>query len=166
MIHRYIIEATDEVKGFEEAIAKLDREWGIEELEPCEDCVSRQDAVDIINGYAEQFNGYIGTPNDTEVYAYARGLLLGIESNISALPSVKPKGETITEFADRCRECGAKHGELLKSKTGSWIVHPKGGCAHLVCSKCLSDAPFDCKTNFCPNCGSRMIEPQESESDD
>ena len=32
MIHRYIIEATDEVKGFDEAIEKLDREWGIEEL--------------------------------------------------------------------------------------------------------------------------------------
>ena len=33
MIHRYIIEVTDEVKGFDEAIAKLDREWGIiEEL--------------------------------------------------------------------------------------------------------------------------------------
>lgn len=32
MIHRYIIEVTDEVKGFDEAIKKLDREWGIEEL--------------------------------------------------------------------------------------------------------------------------------------
>lgn len=41
MIHRYIIEATDEVKGFEEAIERLDREWGIEELETCEDAISR-----------------------------------------------------------------------------------------------------------------------------
>ena len=57
------------------------------------DCISRQDAVDIINGYAEQFNGYIGTPNDSEVYAYARGLLLGIERNISALPSVQSEIE-------------------------------------------------------------------------
>ena len=44
MIHRYIIEATDEVKGFEEAIEQLDREWGIEELEPCEDAISREQA--------------------------------------------------------------------------------------------------------------------------
>ena len=55
------------------------------------DCISRQDAVNIINGYAEQFNGYIGTPNDSEVYAYARGLLLSIERNISALTSAQPE---------------------------------------------------------------------------
>lgn len=55
------------------------------------DLISRQDAVNIINGYAEQFNGYIGTPNDSEVYAYARGLLLSIERNISALPSAQPE---------------------------------------------------------------------------
>lgn len=48
MIHRYIIEATDEVKGFEEAIERLDREWGIEELEPCEDAISRQAALDCL----------------------------------------------------------------------------------------------------------------------
>ena len=49
MIHRYLIEATDEVKGFEEAIERLDREWGIEELEPCEDSISRQAVLDIVN---------------------------------------------------------------------------------------------------------------------
>ena len=49
MIHRYIIEATDEVKGFEEAIERLDRDWGIEELEPCEYSISRQAVLDIVN---------------------------------------------------------------------------------------------------------------------
>ena len=39
---------------------------------------------------------------------------------------------------------------------GKWIVHPKGIYAHLVCSKCLSNAPYDCKTNYCPNCGADM----------
>ena len=41
-------------------------------------------------------------------------------------------------------------------KTGKWIVHPKGIYAHLVCNKCLSNAPYDCRTNFCPNCGAKM----------
>lgn len=41
-------------------------------------------------------------------------------------------------------------------KTGHWIAHPKGVYAHLVCDKCLSNAPYDCKTNYCPNCGARM----------
>ena len=46
-------------------------------------------------------------------------------------------------------------------QTGEWVIHPI--YAHLVCSKCLSSAPYDCKTNYCPNCGARMVEPQESE---
>lgn len=46
-------------------------------------------------------------------------------------------------------------------KTGHWIVHPKGIYAHLVCDKCLSNAPYDCHTNYCPNCGAKMVEPQE-----
>ena len=47
--------------------------------------------------------------------------------------------------------------------TGHWIIHPKGIYAHLICDKCLSNAPYDCRTNYCPNCGRRMVEPQESE---
>ena len=44
------------------------------------------------------------------------------------------------------------------TKTGHWIVHPKGIYAHLVCDKCLSNAPYDCRTNYCPNCGVKMQE--------
>ena len=46
-------------------------------------------------------------------------------------------------------------------KTAHWIVHPKGIYAHLICDNCLSNAPYDCRTNYCPNCGFRMVEPQE-----
>ena len=45
---------------------------------------------------------------------------------------------------------------LEKQKTGHWIVHPEGIYAHLVCDKCLSSAPYDCRTNYCPNCGAKM----------
>ena len=48
-------------------------------------------------------------------------------------------------------------------KTGHWIEHPKGIYAHLVCDICLSNAPYDCRTKYCPNCGARMVETQESE---
>lgn len=44
----------------------------------------------------------------------------------------------------------------LSENKGEWIVHPKGIYAHLVCNKCLASAPYDCKTNFCPNCGADM----------
>jgi hypothetical protein len=60
-----------------------------------------------------------------------------------------PKDRSVQDFADKCRECG-------KQKTGHWIVHPKGIYAHLVCDKCLSNAPYDCHTDYCPNCGARM----------
>lgn len=46
-------------------------------------------------------------------------------------------------------------------KTGHWIIHPKGIYAHLVCDKCLSNAPYDCRTNYCPNCGAKMQEVEE-----
>lgn len=47
MIRKYIIVAEDSIKGFDEEIAKLEREWGAEEIEPCEDCISREDAIRI-----------------------------------------------------------------------------------------------------------------------
>ena len=55
------------------------------------DLISRKAAIDIVQCYAEQLQGYIGMPNDSEVYAYARGLLLSIDRNIKALPSAQPE---------------------------------------------------------------------------
>lgn len=49
----------------------------------------------------------------------------------------------------------------LKQKMGRWIVHPKGIYAQLVCDKCLSNAPYNCQTNYCPNCGAKMSESEE-----
>ena len=40
---------------------------------------------------------------------------------------------------------------------GRWITHPKGIYSHLVCDRCLSRAPYDCHTNYCPNCGQKMV---------
>ena len=59
------------------------------------DTISRQAVIDIVNGYETRLNGYIGTNNDSEVYAYARGLLLSIQRNIDALPSAQPEPQWI-----------------------------------------------------------------------
>lgn len=54
-------------------------------------------------------------------------------------------------YADKC-------GDFEERRPiGQWKVHPKGVYAHLVCDKCLTNAPYDCRTNYCPNCGARMI---------
>lgn len=112
------------------------------EQQPCEDCISREDAI--------KQCGFGMTS-------------LHIADNLRRLPSVqpKPKTETITEFADRCRECG-------KQKTGHWIK-PKGkvkpfGDDTVQCDMCGFFTDVDCYYNFCPNCGCMMIEEGEHDS--
>ena len=56
----------------------------LKEQEPCDDAISRQAVIDVIE--REQFKG-------------------DAISEIEKLPPVNPQ-ETVTEFADRCRECG------------------------------------------------------------
>ena len=52
-------------------------------------------------------------------------------------------------------------------KTGHWtrelIRNEKGGCigAKMICSECGKDNKHDEYMNYCPNCGCRMVEPQE-----
>ena len=51
-------------------------------------------------------------------------------------------------------------------KTGHWItveMTQGDGCRYTVtyCSEC--DEDVDYRTDYCPNCGCRMVEPQESE---
>lgn len=96
----------------------------------------------------------------------------GLETDVASLSPVTQKPETVTEFADRCRECGARYGKLLKQKTGHWIGHrehcenlgvmPSGLGAYEWCSNC--DCGIDVREwhrnnyNYCPNCGAKMTE--------
>ena len=50
MTKKYIIVADDSFKGFDKEIARLEREWGAEEIEPSEDCVSREQALLALTG--------------------------------------------------------------------------------------------------------------------
>lgn len=76
MIRKYIIVADDSIKGFDEGIEKLEREWGAEEIEPCNDCVSRENAL----------NGLIGTDLSGWQLAVA---LEAIEKLPPVLPQIK-----------------------------------------------------------------------------
>ena len=71
--------------------------------------------------------------------------------DIENIPSVIPKGVTVTDFADKCRECG-------KQKKGKWIAK---SFHEVCCDNCKFD--FDIMTNefmdkmkYCPNCGAKM----------
>lgn len=69
-----------------------------------DDCISRQAVQDYIAKYLSQY-----------LYNDVREAVEAIDEFIGELPSVNPH-ETVTEFADRCRECGAKYGKLLKQE--------------------------------------------------
>lgn len=49
------------------------------------------------------------------------------------------------------------------NKTGYWIEHQEGRWIYAKCSEC--ETVHDTQTNFCPSCGCRMVEPQESETE-
>ena len=96
--------------------------------EPCEDCISRQAAIETI---FEQ-----GSVEKLEI-DFAKLLLL--QRAIKALPPVNPQ-----------------------PKTGHWIRVDKD---KLKCSECevihlIAQYP-DGKIDWCPNCGTKMVEPQE-----
>ena len=68
--------------------------------EPCDDCWSKKEVVDIIN--RQRFG----------INKISMGI---IKEKLEALPSVTPTHiETVTEFADRCRECGNRYGRKIK----------------------------------------------------
>ena len=108
------------------------------EQQPCDDAISREAALEKMADYVA--SGYADSAEDFEEYSRI----------ICQLPSVTQKSETVTEFADRGRECG-------KMRKGHWIWNfDKGYCK---CSKCgigMGHKEFD----YCPNCGAKM---QESE---
>lgn len=119
MIHRYIIEATDEVKGFEEAIERLDREWGIEELEPCEDAISRQAVQDYIAKYLSQY-----------LYNDVREAVEVIDEYIGELPSVTPQPKTghwilTDDDLVYCSECEDSY--YARPIDASWYYCPHCG---------------------------------------
>lgn len=121
---------TELEKIFIKAIEKVKQE-------PCDDAISRQAVLDIVNN----------------------PLNIRLDAIIKKLPSVTQKSETVTEFADRCRECGAKYGKLLEQKSGKWRrVSIDKYTTHAQywyeCDKCGEQTLGE--HNYCPNCGANM----------
>lgn len=85
------------------------------EQQPCEDCVSREQAQTEIEMNAcrytlAQESGCMGNVEWSDSLIKV-SVAVDIIRN---LPPVIPKGVTVTDFADKCRECG-------KMKNGKWI---------------------------------------------
>lgn len=94
------------------------------EQEPCDDCISRQMAIDAVN---------IGNLHP--------GIVDALQSILAELPPV------------------TQH-----QKTGYWISNKaKNYPGWVHCSECGEDWTHDGRPPYCPACGARMTEPQESE---
>lgn len=68
-------------------------------------------------------------------------------------------------FSDDVIDSAVKKIMELHHPKGRWIIHPKGIYANLVCSRCLTQAPYNSCTNYCSKCGADMHEGREYETD-
>lgn len=105
--------------------------------EPCDDAISRQAVLDAIDVKAWEFCDYLISKNRND--------------------EQKP----VSHFADNLRECVREELPPVnpQSKTGHWIK--KDGYSD--CSECGSHIVTE--WDYCPKCGAKMIEPQESEGE-
>ena len=124
------------------------------EQEPCEDVVSREAVKDILN------NSYS---------------LTDAEHRVEQLPSVTQKpiecDDAISrEYLKKIAQSEGAYGYVsahdiatapsVTQKSGHWIHFAQSD----DCSECgWSTGKYISPSKFCPNCGARMFEPQESE---
>lgn len=95
---------------FSDYIQAINRIMDLLELEPCDDAISRQAMLDATVKKNSVWNKITNAKGEN------------LEQIISQLPPVNPQ-ETVVEFADKCRECGARYGRLLKR---FWYTGYKG----------------------------------------
>lgn len=85
------------------------------------------------------------------------------KSQIDSLPSVTPQGPRKGHWIGS-RRVGCGFGECKE-----YIVPIKDGIVtnSCHCSECgewlTGSDEYECYGNYCPNCGAKMVEPQESE---
>ena len=135
-----------------------------QEQRPCEDCISRQAAIDAVN---------IGNLHP--------GIVGALQSILADLPPVTPKQEpcedaisrqAVEEIINDIRDCISVEGywvifERMKKlppansqepKTGHWIFHTDAsGNSWHTCPACGHVAYT--LTRFCPDCGTRLEAP-------
>ena len=84
------------------------------------DCISRQDAIDLVQIYLNPFMKYIGSPEDTECEAYARTILQNIVDNLR-VGYKTPSAQTEIIRCKDCKWCEDADGLMCKN-TASWVV--------------------------------------------
>ena len=142
----------------------------MDRLKPCPFCGSKD--IKLFGNHRDSFWFRCNKCASIDSYDTERQAVRAWNKRV-AIPSAEPR------YCDRniclrneyngigCDEC-----EVTKSqepKTGHWIeqIDHEENCRTLICSNCdrpaLHDGDSIWKHKFCPHCGARMVEPQESE---
>ena len=143
------------------------------EQEPCPDAISRQAVEDKLLKLCNELEGIFADIRIKEVDDCVCGLCEydcdhGIDGSAFECPGFET--DECFKLADEIRHEWQSTKDLPsvqpKPKTGHWIVHEKPhGIKYLECPYCniwyLNDHLI--RNSYCPNCGARMVDPQESE---
>ena len=129
----------DEIECLDMAIKAL-------EQEPCEDVISREEALKIIEKYADEYErraNRIDTANPEYPAYHAKkkwnGRALGLDKAkeiLTGLPSVTPQQKTEHWIDDKCSACGKGIEDLIESSEWYRNESPK----------------------YCPFCGTKIAE--------
>lgn len=99
------------------------------------DLISRQDTIDRINEYIEEYSEIDSDGNHSEKWCAMQEAKMTIEN----MPSAQPE---------------RKHGYWVESQEHVYMGNSVKEWTNWYCSEC--DAPNDKPSDFCPSCGADM----------
>ena len=145
----------ERVSAYECMIHSIESEYlypSVNPQQPCEDCISRQAVLDLCDMRDEYKIPYEYDDGDAHIKGYDEGRIINV-TKLKMLPLVTPK-----------------------EKTGKWIYDEKSRVYRCSCcnrfpwrvklekhDEIFTDLTRTNAYKFCPNCGAKMVEPQESE---
>ena len=95
MIRKYIIVADDSIKGFDEEIARLEREWGAEEIEPCvSEGGCREDERRVLDKIRAKIENHCGLAKESHCkYCYWCNNVMGVKEILKIIDKCKAESE-------------------------------------------------------------------------
>ena len=170
-------EGKNTIEAFKMSIASLeiDEAYQLMEEQPefCANCIDREAVLKLFYDYKEQHS------EDKKKYPMNYGTLCDMIRWIRELPSVLPKTvnmhyppDSKSAYEKALLKAYADGQASIEPKQGHWIKYcsPRCGEQHYKCTACRYYINFgkwgeyySKEFKYCPNCGARMVEPQESE---
>ena len=99
-------------------------------------------------------------PKWDRLYSWLNDMRYGIAPDENTPDDERREREAQVDVIDDIMEWIEKHPQ--EPKTGHWSHDGSHWKNRFICSECGYKL-FEEQTNYCPNCGCRMVEPQESE---